>query len=77
MLGALAGPVLLALACGALSYFGAGRLLPDRAIPAAAAGMAVFTVVYAGGLRLLMPLHFREMLGVAGQLVPGRRGAAA
>lgn len=76
VIGALAGPVLLALACGAVGYFGAGRLLPGRDIAAALAGMAVFTALYAGGLKLLMPQHFREMLGVAGQLLPSRRAAA-
>lgn len=77
VIGALAGPVLLAGVCGAVTYFGAGWLLPGRAIPAATAGMLVFGALYVGGLRLLMPQHFREMLGVAGQLIPGRRGAAA
>lgn len=76
VLDPLAGPVLLALACGAVSYFGADRLLPGRDIAAGLAGLAAFTALYAGGLRLLMPQHFKEMLGVVGQLVPGQRAAA-
>jgi hypothetical protein len=76
VIGPLAGPVLLALVCGGLSYFGADRLLPGRDIAAGLAGLAVFTTLYAVGLRLLLPLHFKEMLGVVGQLVPGRRAAA-
>lgn len=76
VIGPLAGPVLLALASGSVCYFGSYWLLPGQAILAAAGGMVVFAALYAGGLRLLMPQHFQEMLGVAGQLVPGRRRAA-